>query len=83
MWFGPPEHNTLRPRENGVVLLKPDLARMSLSLSFFRPPPLEVASIQAFYSSRLDSYNESQDPTGGLKAGKTLCCRAPLVRSSK
>jgi hypothetical protein len=22
MWFGSPEYNTLRPRENGVVLLK-------------------------------------------------------------
>jgi hypothetical protein len=27
--------NTLRPRENRVVLLKPGLARVSLSLSFF------------------------------------------------
>jgi hypothetical protein len=34
-WFGPPERNTLRPRENGVVLLKPGLARVSLSLFFF------------------------------------------------
>jgi hypothetical protein len=25
MWFGPPERNTLRPQENGVVLLKPAL----------------------------------------------------------
>jgi hypothetical protein len=25
MWFGPSEHNTLRPRENWVVLLKPAL----------------------------------------------------------
>jgi hypothetical protein len=33
MWFGPPEHNTLRSRENKVVLLKADLARVSLNLS--------------------------------------------------
>jgi hypothetical protein len=26
MWFEPAERNTLRPRENGVVLLKPALA---------------------------------------------------------
>jgi hypothetical protein len=26
MWFGPPERNTLRQRENGVVLLKPALS---------------------------------------------------------
>jgi hypothetical protein len=31
MWFGPPERNTLRPRENGVVLLKSSLTRVSLS----------------------------------------------------
>jgi hypothetical protein len=31
-WFGSPECNTLHPRENGVVLLKPGLARVSLSL---------------------------------------------------
>jgi hypothetical protein len=35
MWFGPPERNTLRPRENGVVLFKPGLPRVSLSLSLF------------------------------------------------
>jgi hypothetical protein len=35
MWFGPPERNTLRPRENVVVLLKPGLARVSLNLFFF------------------------------------------------
>jgi hypothetical protein len=34
-WFGPSEHNTLRPRKNGVVLLKSGLARVRLSLSFF------------------------------------------------
>jgi hypothetical protein len=33
MWFGPPEHNTLHPQDNGVVLLKPGLARVSMSLS--------------------------------------------------
>jgi hypothetical protein len=36
----------------------------------------EVAPAQAFYSSRSDSYNESQGPTGDLGAGQTLCCRA-------
>jgi hypothetical protein len=35
-WFGPPERNTLRPRENEVVLLKSGLARVSLSLSSSR-----------------------------------------------
>jgi hypothetical protein len=70
MWFGLPESNTLRPQENKVVLLKPDLTLVSLSLSYFSP--LEVASTQAFYSSRSDNYNESQGPTGGLEADKTL-----------
>jgi hypothetical protein len=32
MWIRPPRHNTLHPRENGVVLLKHDLARVSMSL---------------------------------------------------
>jgi hypothetical protein len=31
---------------------------------------------RAFYSSRLDNYNESQCPTSSLGAGQTLCCRA-------
>jgi hypothetical protein len=38
--------------------------------------PYEVTSIWAFYSSRSDSYNESWGLTGGIGAGKTLCCRA-------
>jgi hypothetical protein len=38
MWFRPLERNILRPRENEVVLLKPGLTRVSLSLfSFFDP----------------------------------------------
>jgi hypothetical protein len=54
MWFRLSESNTLRPQENEVVLLKPALARVSLSLSYF--PPLKVASTQAFYSSKSDNY---------------------------
>jgi hypothetical protein len=67
--------------ENGVVLLKPGLARVSLSL--FSSDPLEVVSTRAFYSSRSGSYSESEGLTSGLRGGKTLCCRAPLARSSK
>jgi hypothetical protein len=80
-WFRPPERNILWPRENRVVLLKSGLVRVSLSLYFFWPP--EMTSTRAFYSSRSDSYNESQGPIGGLRAGKTLCCMAPPARSSK
>jgi hypothetical protein len=68
MWFEPPERNTLCPRENGVVLLKPGLTRVSLSLSSGRKSvfdPCEEASTQAFYSSRPGSYNETQGPRGG------------------
>jgi hypothetical protein len=32
---------------------------------------------------RLDSYIEIQGPTGGLRAGKTLCSRALMTRSSR
>jgi hypothetical protein len=60
MWFGPPEHNTLCPRENGVVLLKLGLARVSLSLFPDRP----------FYSSRSGSYNESRGPTDDFEQVK-------------
>jgi hypothetical protein len=63
-WFGSSERNTLCSQENEVVLLKPRLARVSLSLSFF--DPLEVASTWVFYSSRLSSYNELQGTTGGF-----------------
>jgi hypothetical protein len=45
-------------------------------LSPFFSDPHEVASTRAFYISRLGSYNESQGSTGGLRVGKTLCCRA-------
>jgi hypothetical protein len=75
MWFGPPECNTLRPRENRVVLLK----SVCLSLPF-RPPaltdlffdPLEVASTRAIYSSRSGSYNETRGPIGGPGVVETL-----------
>jgi hypothetical protein len=79
MWFGSLKRNTLRSRENGVVLLKLCLTRVRLNLSFF--DLCEVTSIRAFCSSRSDSYNESQGPTGGLRTSKTLCCRAPPARS--
>jgi hypothetical protein len=79
MWFGLSKRNTLHPRENGVVLLKSRLARVSLSFFY----PSKVAHTQAFYNSRLSSYNESQGPTGNLGAVKPLCCRTPPVRSSK
>jgi hypothetical protein len=39
-------------------------------------------STRAFYYSRSGSYNESQGPTCGLGAGKTLHDRASVVRSS-
>jgi hypothetical protein len=41
MWFGLTERNTLRPQENGVVLLKPGLTRVSLSLSSARESVFE------------------------------------------
>jgi hypothetical protein len=52
---------------------------MSMSLFF---DPREVASTRAFYSSSLDSYNESQGPIGGPGVGKALRSRAPVARSS-
>jgi hypothetical protein len=42
-----------------------------------------LVSVQVFYSSRPDSYNETLGPTGGPEEGKTLCHRALMARSSK
>jgi hypothetical protein len=72
--------NTLRSRKNEVVLPTPNLACVSLSLSFF--DLCELASTRAFYSSSSDSYNESQGPTGGPGAGKALRGRATVGRNS-
>jgi hypothetical protein len=44
---------------------------------------LVLASSRAFYSSRPSNYNETQGTTGGPGAGKTLCSRALMARSSK
>jgi hypothetical protein len=76
VWFEPSERNTLRTRKNEVILLKPGLTRVSLSLFSWPIDPCEVASTRDFYSLRSDSYNESQGPISDLGAGKTVCCRA-------
>jgi hypothetical protein len=75
MWFRPPERNTLCPRDNGVVLLKPGLARVSRSLFSSREyvsDPCEELSVRAFYSSRLGSYIETWGPTSGPEMVETL-----------
>jgi hypothetical protein len=74
MWFGPPERNTICPRENGVVLLKPGLARVCLSLSELGAPlrSLNPLPARSFYSSRSGSYIETQGPTGGSEVVETL-----------
>jgi hypothetical protein len=41
---------------------------------------LVLVSTRAFYSSRLDSYNETQGPTCDLKAGRILCSRTLMAR---
>jgi hypothetical protein len=73
MWFRLSEHNTLRPRENCVVLCS---SLPSLSLSFFDResvvhPPEEV-STRSFYSLRLGSYNETWGLTGDPEVVKTI-----------
>jgi hypothetical protein len=45
--------------------------------------PLILTSARTFYNSRPDSYNETQDPTCGPGAGKILCSRALMTRSSQ
>jgi hypothetical protein len=84
MWFRPPKRNTLRPRENGVVLLKstlPEPAFLSDRESIFDPP--EEVSTRSFYSSTSDSYNETQSPTDGPKWLKPYTVsRALMARNS-
>jgi hypothetical protein len=75
IWFRPPERNILRPWENEVVLLKPGLARVSLTLSSGRESifdPREEVSTWSFYSLILGSYNETRGLTDGPKVVKTL-----------
>jgi hypothetical protein len=48
-----------------------------------RATPFVLASVWAFYSSRTDSYNETQGPACGTGAGKTLCSRTLMDRSGE
>jgi hypothetical protein len=67
MWFGPLERNTLRPRENEVVLLKAALPEPAFSSD----PPEEV-STRSFYSSRPGNCNETRGPIDGPEVVETL-----------
>jgi hypothetical protein len=58
-----------------VVLFKRWLF-LSVALSGLPRSCLVLASTWTFYSSRSDSYNETQAPTGGPGTGKTQCSRA-------
>jgi hypothetical protein len=58
MWFGPSERETLRPREKRVVLLKPGLARVCLSLRI-------LSHVWPFIAQRHGSYTVTLGPTGG------------------
>jgi hypothetical protein len=67
----------------GVILQCYVEALVSLSSIEIQRTPLVLTSVWTFYSSRPDSYNETQGLTGGLGAGKTLCSRALMARSSR
>jgi hypothetical protein len=71
MWFGSSERNTLHPRKNWVVLLKPALPEPYLFFSLF-VHPCEEAPTRAFYSSRSGNYIETRGPTGGPEVVETL-----------
>jgi hypothetical protein len=60
MWFGPPEHNTLRPWKIWIVLLK-----SALPDPYLFSGPCEVTPVRAFYSSKSDSYIETRGLTDG------------------
>jgi hypothetical protein len=83
-------HRSVIPYVHGrmrVVLFKRcfflSVASSGLAELGLRGPSLILSSALTFYSSRPDSYNETQDPTGDPGAGKTLCNRALIVRSSE
>jgi hypothetical protein len=69
----------------GVVLLCVRCSSYELNLLELglRATTLVLASARAFYNSRPDSYNETQGPTGGPGASKTLCGRALMTKSSE
>jgi hypothetical protein len=67
----------------GVVLQCVVQALSWLFQSWGWENPLILASAWTFYSSRTGSYNETQDPTGGLRAGKTLCSMTLMTKSSE
>jgi hypothetical protein len=56
---------------------------LSVALSGLKRTCLVLMSTQSFYSSRLASYNETQGLTCGPGAGKTICYRVLMTRSSK
>jgi hypothetical protein len=62
-WFRPPEHNTLRPWVNGVVLLclsaRLRSSLFSLSVRVCGVRPLQLSSARTFYSPRPGSYKEA------------------------
>jgi hypothetical protein len=72
-------------RRMGIVLLCMHCSSCELNLPELglRATTLILVSTRAFYSSRLGSYNENQDSTGGPRARKTLCDRALMAMSSK
>jgi hypothetical protein len=85
-WFGPPEHTTLRPRRRLLyccVCVRYSSRELNLRRVVVKQTCLVLASTWAFYSLRSGSYNETQGPTGGPGAGKTLCSRTLMARSSK
>jgi hypothetical protein len=74
-WFGPPQHNTLRPREM-VVLLCVALFKAKLNLS-------HSVSTRPFIAQGLGSYTVTQDPTGGPKVVESIYGRALPARCSR
>jgi hypothetical protein len=65
-WFGPSEHNTLRPRVNGVVLL---CLSARLRSSFFSPC---VCLSRSFLAQGRAVTVRPHGPTGGPGAGRHL-----------
>jgi hypothetical protein len=70
-----------RPLDNPQTLPQPLLTDTCLKVC--KSTYLVLASVQVFYSSRSGSYNETQGPIGGPRAGKILCNRVVIARSNK
>jgi hypothetical protein len=70
MWFGPPERNTLRPRENGSCIIV-CCSSVGLALGYPEFGLRILTSVVAFYSTRLQRLHYDLRPDRWPQGGWT------------